>query len=92
MKLVLDTNIYCDHAEGISETVDIIAKYNKNIYIPSIVIGELQYGFMKGSKWAFNNKKLNQVIQRLDTSIIDVDLDAARKYALIYKSLVIKYQ
>lgn len=90
MKLVLDTNIYCDYAEGISETVDIIAKYNKNIYIPSVVIGELQYGFMKGSKWDFNSNKLSQVIHRLDINIIDVDQYVAKKYAIIYKSLAIK--
>ncbi len=90
MKLVLDTNIYCDYAEGISETVDIIAKNNENIYIPSIVIGELRYGFMKGSRWNFNNNKLRHVINRLNINIIDVDQDVAKKYAIIYKSLVIK--
>ncbi len=90
MKLALDTNIYCDYAEGISETVDIIAKYNRSIYIPSIVIGELQYGFIKGSKWDFNNKKLNQIIRRLDIGIINVNQDVAKKYAVIYKSLVKK--
>jgi len=87
---VLDTNIYCDYAEGISETVDIIAKNNENIYIPSIVIGELRYGFMKGSRWNFNNNKLRHVINRLNINIIDVDQDVAKKYAIIYKSLVIK--
>lgn len=87
MKLVLDTNIYCDYAEGVPEAVDTIAKYNQNIYIPSIVIGELQYGFMKGPKLDFNNNKLRQVIHHLDINIIDVDQDVAKKYALIYKSL-----
>lgn len=87
---MLDTNIYCDYAEGISETVDIIAKNNENIYIPSIVIGELRYGFMKGSRWNFNNNKLRHVINRLNINIIDVDQDVAKKYAIIYKSLVIK--
>ena len=44
MKLVLDTNIYCNYAEGIPDAVDIIAKNIKSIYIPSVVIGELLYG------------------------------------------------
>ncbi|MGR3177430.1 MAG: type II toxin-antitoxin system VapC family toxin [Candidatus Anammoxibacter sp.] len=90
MKLALDTNIYYDYAEGIPDTVDIIAKNIKSIYIPSVVIGELLYGFMKGSKWNFNNNKLRQVIHRLDITIINVDQNVAKKYAIIYKSLAIK--
>ncbi len=90
MKLVLDTNIYCDYAEGLATTVDMIAKYGKNIYLPSVVIGELNYGFMKGSKRTFNEKKLRQVINRLRIDIIDVDQDVAKKYAIIFMSLVKK--
>lgn len=90
MKLVLDTNIYCDYAEGLSQTVDMISKYNKNIHIPSIVIAELYYGFMKGSKKDFNEKKLEQIIRFLDIDIIHVNEDVAKKYAMIYFSLVKK--
>ena len=32
MKLVLDTNIYCDYAEGLSEVVDTIAT-QANIFL-----------------------------------------------------------
>ena len=48
MKLVLDTNIYCDYAEGVPETVDVIAAHGEYIYLPSIVVGELVFGFMQG--------------------------------------------
>lgn len=87
MKLVLDTNIYCDYAEGIDNVVDTIATYNNNIYIPSIVIGELNYGFMKGSRKDFNEKKLKEVITRLEIDVINVNQDVAKKYAFIYLSL-----
>ncbi len=87
MKLVLDTNIYCDFAEGIDEAVDIIAKFNKNVYLPSVVIGELHYGFKKGSREVFNNKKLREVISSLEIDIIDVNRNVAKKYAAIYMSL-----
>jgi len=87
MKLVLDTNIYCDYAEGLSEVVDTIAIHGQYLFIPSIVLGELNYGFMKGKKQTYNEKRLREVINRLKIEMIDVNADIARKYALIYLSL-----
>jgi tRNA(fMet)-specific endonuclease VapC len=87
LKLVLDTNIYCDYAEGLPDVVDAIATYGQSILIPSVVLGELFFGFMKGSRQQFNEKKLRLVVNRLKIDIIDVDTDVARKYAVIYLSL-----
>ena len=90
MKLVLDTNVFCDYAEGISTVVDYIAIHGEDIFLPSIVIGELAYGFMKGSRQTFNERKLLEIIQKLQVEIIDVNQNVSRKYALIYLSLVKK--
>ncbi len=87
MRLVLDTNIYCDYAEGLPEVVDAIATHGQYLFIPSIVIGELHYGFIKGSRQRFNEKKLRQVISRLKIEVINIDAEVARKYALICLSL-----
>ena len=87
MKLVLDTNIYSDYAEGLSQTVDFMATYGEFIYLPPVVLGELYFGFMKGSRQKFNEKKLQQFINRLKVEIIHVNADVARKYAIIYLSL-----
>jgi tRNA(fMet)-specific endonuclease VapC len=87
MKLVLDTNIYCDFAEGVPETVEAIALHGEQIYMPSIVIGELVFGFMKGSQQQSNERKLRQVINRLKIEIVDVTADVARKYSIIFLSL-----
>jgi tRNA(fMet)-specific endonuclease VapC len=84
LKLVLDTNIYCDYAEGLPEVVDAMATHGQYLFIPSIVIGDLHYGFMKGSRQRFNERKLRQMISRLKIEIINVDAEVARKYALIY--------
>jgi predicted nucleic acid-binding protein len=83
----LDTNIYCDFAEGLPDAVDVIATYGQSVFIPSVVLGELFFGFMKGSRQQFNEKKLRQVVSRLKIEIIDVNTDVARKYAMIYLSL-----
>jgi predicted nucleic acid-binding protein len=90
LKIVLDTNIYCDFAEGLPDAVNAIATHGEYIFIPSIVIGELSFGFMNGSRQQFNEKKLQQIINRLKIEIIDVNKDVARRYAIIYLSLVKK--
>ena len=87
MKLVLDTNTYCDYAEGLPDVVEIMATHSQYLSIPSVVLGELHYGFMKGSRQQFNEKKLRQMISHLKIEIIDVNADVARKYAFIYRSL-----
>ncbi|NOQ45712.1 MAG: PIN domain-containing protein [Desulfobulbaceae bacterium] len=90
MKLVLDTNIYCDYAEGIPDIVDTIAHFGEKIYLPTIVIAELTFGFMKGSKQEDNEKKLQYIIDQLQIEIININKDVARKYALIYLYLIKK--
>jgi tRNA(fMet)-specific endonuclease VapC len=87
MKLVLDTNVYCDYAEGVPAVVDAMARFGEFIFIPSVVLGELTYGFMKGKRQKFNERKLQQIIHRLGIDIIDVNANVARKYGLIYLSL-----
>ena len=87
MKLVLDTNIYCDYAEGLADVVEVMAQYGEFLFIPSIVLGELNYGFMKGKRQQLNERKLRQFISRLKIEIIDVNAEVARKYGLIFLSL-----
>lgn len=88
MKLIIDTNIYCDFAEGVSQTVDILATHGETLYIPAVVVGELSYGFLKGDRRFENERKLNEVIRLLDIRIVDVTRSVASKYGLIYLSLV----
>jgi tRNA(fMet)-specific endonuclease VapC len=90
MKLVLDTNIYTDYAQGLPDVVEMMAIHGTQIFIPSVVLGELHYGFMKGSKKQFNELKLHQFITHLRVNIIDVNDEVARKYATIMLSLIKK--
>jgi len=87
LKLVLDTNIYSDYAEGLADVMEAIVQYGQDLFIPSIVLGELTYGFMKGNRQAYNERKLRQIINRLRIEIIPVDNDVARKYGFIFLAL-----
>ena len=90
MKLVLDTNIYSDYAEGLPAVVNFLAIHGEEIFLPSIVLGELSYGFMKGSRQRFNERKLQEFMRKLQIEIIDVNHNVARKYGIIYLGLVQK--
>jgi len=57
MKLVLDTNAYCDNAEGVPEAVEALVQYGEFLLIPSIVLGQLHYGFLKAARQQFNESK-----------------------------------
>jgi tRNA(fMet)-specific endonuclease VapC len=87
MRLILDTNIYSGYAEGKPEVVDIIARKAQEICFPSIVLGELYYGFLKSSRMKLNEKKIEQFINLFNVEIIEVDENVSRKYALIYEYL-----
>ena len=87
MKIVMDTNAYSDYAEGLPEIVEILATQSEEIYLPSIVLGELYFGFLKGSRQRFNENRLDQFIKLLDVQIVNINADVARKYGIIYLSL-----
>jgi len=87
LKLVLDTNIYSDYAEGLADVVETIAQYGRFLFLPSIVLGELTYGFLKGKRHTYNESKLRQFIHRLKVEIITADADVARKYGFIFLAL-----
>ena len=87
MKLVLDTNIYTDYAEGVAETVDYMGSHGQSLHLPAVVVGEIRIGFMTGTQLQRNERRFRQFVSRLGVEIIPVDADVARKYAIIYTSL-----
>jgi predicted nucleic acid-binding protein len=87
---VIDTNVYCDFAEGVPQTVEILVDMGQRLYLPAVVIGELSYGFQKGSRRIANEKMLEKIIQSLEIKVIDITRSVASKYGLIYLTLVQK--
>ena len=87
MRAVLDTNIYVDFAKGRPDVVDILATQSTDIFLPAPAMGELFYGFLKGSRTRYNEEKLQHFIKTLDVAVIPVNADVARKYAIIFSAL-----
>ena len=67
--------------------MDLVAVYGEKLLIPSPVLGELYYGFMKGSRREYNERKLRELIKRLNIEVIEISAEVARRYATIYLSL-----
>jgi tRNA(fMet)-specific endonuclease VapC len=90
MKIVLDTNIYVDFARDKPDVVELLATQSTEMLLPTIVMGELFYGFMKGSRSRYNEEKFHHFVTTLEVSIIQVNEDVARKYAIIFSDLTNK--
>ena len=89
MRAVLDTNIYVDFARARPDVVDLLASQTSEILLPAVVMGELFYGFTKGSRLRYNEEKFQHFVATLDVSIIYVNEDVARKYAVIFSALTV---
>lgn len=90
VRLVLDTGAYIDFAQGRPDVVELLATRSSEIFLPAPVLGELFYGFMRGSRAAYNEEKLRSFLSALRVSIIEVTEEIARKYATIFLSLTAK--
>jgi len=86
MKIVLDTNAYCLCDVGQNQALEWIERAS-DIFLPSIVYGELYYGFCYGKHFESNLKRLDQFIFNFDVRVINVDEDIARKFGDIFANL-----
>ncbi|MEZ4270915.1 MAG: type II toxin-antitoxin system VapC family toxin [Myxococcota bacterium] len=86
MKLVLDTSGYCLGDLGNEEALALMERAD-SLFLPSIVYGELYYGFRYGSRFKQNQRRLDTFIEQFDVSVIYVDLDVARKFGDIFAAL-----
>jgi predicted nucleic acid-binding protein len=85
-ELLLDTNAYTAFKKNDFEAVAVF-KSAPNLYLSSIVLGELQSGFAVGNKQVKNQQELEAFLQLEKVSVLTVDEITANYYAKIYKQL-----
>ncbi len=86
MKAVLDTNFYC-LCDTANEKAVSQLEQSTQIYLPSIVYGELYYGFKNGNRFEENFRRLNYFIREFLVEIIEVDQAVAKKFGDIFTAL-----
>ena len=88
MKLVLDTNAYSDFRqygiwkEDLSKARDIL--------IPTIVLGELKYGFARGNTEGANLGKLREFLQAPRVRTITLSNETPSTYARFFLHLTLQ--
>ena len=86
MKAVLDTNAYCLCDVGNEAGLSVLEEAS-SFFLPSIVYGELYYGFRHGQHFEKNMKHLEKFLSQFRVEVINVTTDVARKFGDIYASL-----
>lgn len=86
MRLLLDTSAYSAFMRGHPEILSAIREADE-IFLNSIVIGELIAGFIKGGRRRKNQNELSRFLGSTRVAILDVTEETAERYAVILNSL-----
>ncbi|TAE91795.1 MAG: type II toxin-antitoxin system VapC family toxin [Verrucomicrobia bacterium] len=77
--VVLDTNAYSDWRRS-GKWAGNVATATR-VVIPSVVLGELEFGFLQGARRAENRRKLREFLQHSRVEVAVVDHRTAEIYA-----------
>ena len=77
--MLIDTNFYSALDKGDKQAIELIKAFNA-MYIPIIVIGELYYGFYRGSQFEENTNKLDKFLSLDKTEILHISRRTVEHY------------
>lgn len=85
-KILLDTNAYSGFMAGDRRVFDAIIE-SRDIYVSTIVIGELFAGFRGGTRFQENKLELKQFLSKPGVQIIAVSMETAEIFGEIKNTL-----
>jgi len=86
MNLIIDTSAYSGLARGNVKIAKILSDAQQ-VYVPSVVIGELRAGFAFGAKRQANEKLLDRFMAEAGVSVLHIGDDTPDIFAEIYVEL-----
>jgi tRNA(fMet)-specific endonuclease VapC len=86
MRLLLDTSAYSAFMKGHAE-ISAAVQGNEEIFLNSIILGELIAGFIKGGRRRKNENELRRFLASPRVGVLDVTEETAERYAFILNSL-----
>ncbi len=86
MKLLLDSNAYSHLKRGHPRVAELV-RMAEEVLLSAVVIGELFYGFRKGSRTEQNVRELYAFLDSPYVTFVPVSLVTADRYARITTSL-----
>lgn len=84
--IIIDTSAYSSFFKGEKELKQYFEQ-DSIIYIPIVVIGELRAGFAAGTKHDYNEKYLQQFLDKPQVRILNLSDKTTVIYGLIYARL-----
>lgn len=85
-RLVLDTSAYSHFRAGDERVLDLIATA-ETVFLPTVVIGELEAGFILGRRERENKLLLAEFLAERFVSILPVTSEVARRYGRLFADL-----
>lgn len=86
MKVLLDTNAYTALARGEPELVRRLSRA-RQVLMSAVVVGELEYGFRHGDRYAQNRANLDAFLAEAYVEFLTVTRDTTQRYGLICAEL-----
>lgn len=86
IRVMLDTSAYSTFMRGHQELTHALQQADE-IYLNSVIVGELLAGFMRGRHRKKNQLELQQFLGSPRVSIVGIDEETAERYAVILNAL-----
>ena len=86
MRVLLDSNAYSQLMLG-REQVSRIVREAEEVLLPAVVLGELLYGFRRGSRYERNARDMRAFLDSPYVSLVPVGATTADRYSRIAASL-----
>lgn len=86
MRIVLDTSAYSHFRGNHDDVVNRIAAADV-VYLPTIVLGELEAAFRLGRRTADNRAKLEEFLHEDFVKVLPVTSDVAKRYGELFVEL-----
>jgi tRNA(fMet)-specific endonuclease VapC len=86
MRIVLDTSAYSHFRSNHAGVIDRLATANR-VYVPTIVLGELEAVFRRGRRTSDNRAKLDEFLREDFVAVLPVTTDVARRYGELFAEL-----
>jgi tRNA(fMet)-specific endonuclease VapC len=86
MRIAIDTSAYSHFRGNHAEVVDRIAAADL-VYLPTIILGELEAAFRLGRRTADNRAKLEEFMHEDFVRILPVTREVARRYGELFAEL-----
>ena len=86
MRVLLDSNAYSLLMRGNDRVADLV-RGAEEVLLSAIVVGELMYGFRRGTRFSRNAASLALFLENPYVSLAPVGLETARHYSMVAADL-----